>query len=248
MLTGVMMALIYGLGPRLEAVLEILSHSLARSGLPSEILAPWVLAGLVEAAVVAPLVEEFVKPLALLPLLRRVESAGEALLLGVLVGAGFAGVENLLYAAAFPSVWGGVLAARVLGAALHPFGSGLVAVAWWRVLRREPGAPAVWVRSYAVAAGAHAVWNATSVVTAAGYAWYRGWEVNLMGLTHGAILLALLAVQGIGLLLALRLAVGRVKPGVPAPHLPPERALALWGLACLVVLLPVGLGIVRTLL
>jgi hypothetical protein len=146
-----------------------------------------------------------------------------------------------------------VLAARALGAALHPFGAGLMAVAWWHTLRHESGSAARWFRNYGLAVGAHALWNGTCVVAAAvGYVWFQGWEVDLLGVTDAAVLLALLAVEGIGLLVALRALARRLEPipkeGEPVtqpPILPTERALAVWGLACLVVLLPVGSGVLQ---
>ena len=107
----------------------------------------------------APLVEELVKPLPLLPVLKRLPAARDALVLGVLAGAGFAAVEDLLYAAGFGDAWSGVLVVRLLGSALHPFGAGLMAVAWWHVRRGEPGAAARWGRYYGLAVGAHAPWN-----------------------------------------------------------------------------------------
>jgi hypothetical protein len=219
--------------------------------LSEDLLSPWFLVALVEIAIIAPLVEELVKPLPLLPLLKRIDTPRDAFLLGLLTGAGFAAVENLLYAAFCGSAWSGVLAIRAMGAALHPFGTGLMAVAWWRVLRGEPDAASRWVRNYGLAVGAHALWNGTCVVAAivAG-AWFQGWEVELLGVTDAAVLLALLAAMGIGLLVALRALAHRLDPSADSRgdelHLD-ERAVATWGLICLVVLLPVGLGIVRTL-
>jgi RsiW-degrading membrane proteinase PrsW (M82 family) len=250
--------LVFGLSDALAPLAEDLMDALQFGALTEELLSPWFLVALVEVAVIAPLVEELVKPLPLLPLLKRLAlgreaSARDALLLGALVGAGFAAVENLLYAVLFGSTWGGVLATRVLGAALHPFGAGLMAVAWWRVLRREPGSTAGWARNYALAVGAHALWNGTCVVAAAvAQTWFRGWEVDLLGTSNGALLIALLAAEGIGLLVALRVLARRLEPvaeegkgTVTPPAMPIERAIAIWGLACLVVLLPVGLGVLR---
>jgi hypothetical protein len=218
--------------------------------LSQELLSPWFLIALVEIAVIAPLVEELVKPLPLLPLLKRLDAQRDAFLLGALIGAGFAAVEDLLYAAMFGSSWGGVLAIRLLGAAVHPFGAGLMAVAWWHVLRREPGAGRLWIRNYGLAVGAHALWNGTCVVAATvANTWFQGWEVDLLGITDAAVLLALLAIQGIGLLVALRVLARRLEPDAeiaPLPALPVERAIAVWGLVCLVILLPVGLGIAKT--
>jgi hypothetical protein len=177
------------------------------------------------------------------------------MILGMLVGAGFAAVENILYASVFGSIWGGVLVVRSLGAALHPFGAGLMAVAWWRVLRKEPEAVVGWARIYGLAVGVHALWNATCVVAATvAQALTAGWEVELLGVTDAAFLLALLALQGAGLLVGLRAAARRTEAhsgegGVEEPltGLVSERAIAVWGLVCLIVLLPVGLGMLRTL-
>lgn len=246
--------LVFGLADTILPQAEHLLEALEFGPLADELLSPWFLAALIEIAIIVPLIEELVKPLPLLPLLKRVTTPRDALLLGALAGAGFAAVENLAYAAMFGSTWGGVLAIRALGAALHPFGAGLMAVAWWRVLRREPGATGLWVRNYGLAVGAHALWNGTCVVAASvGYVWFQGWQVDLLGVTNAAVLLALLAAEGIGLLVALRALARRLEPVAadetvtPPPLLPPDRAIAVWGLTCLLVLLPVGLGLLRTL-
>ncbi len=250
LLSAAALFLIFGLADALLPLGRDLLDALQFGRLSRELLSPWFLGLLVQAPVVAPLVEELVKPLALLPLLKRIDSPRDALLLGALAGAGFATVENLLYAAFVGPAWSGVLAARVLGAALHPFGAGLMAVAWWALLRREPGAARQWGRNFGLAAGAHALWNGTCVVAVAvAGAWFQGWEVDLLGISDAAVLLALLAAEGIGLLVALRALARRIasEAETKAPSaLPKERALAVWGLACLVVLLPVGLGVLRT--
>lgn len=89
---------------------------------------------MIELALVAPLAEEFAKPLFTLPLLKRIGSPRRAFLVGAAAGAGFAALENLLYTGFGVSYWGGVLAVRALGAAIHPLASGLVALAWYRLL------------------------------------------------------------------------------------------------------------------
>lgn len=259
LVSAAILFLVFGLADALAPPAEKLLDALQFGTLTEEVLSPWFLVALVQVAVLAPLVEELVKPLPLLPLLKRLSprrgaSTRDALLLGALVGAGFAAVENLLYAAMFGSAWGGVLAIRALGAALHPFGAGLMAVAWWRVLHREPGSARGWARNYGLAVGVHALWNGTCLVAAAvAQTWFQGWEVDLLGTSNGAVLLALLAVEGIGLWVALRALARRLDPvttegtePVSSPAMPADRAIALWGLACLVVLLPVGLGVLRT--
>ncbi len=252
LLPAAVLFLVFGLADAVLPLAEELLDALQFGSLTGDLLSPWFLVSLVEIALIAPLVEELVKPLPLLPLLKRIDSARDALLLGVLAGAGFAAVEDLLYAALVGPAWGGVLAIRAMGAALHSFGAGLMAVAWWRALRRKPGAAGLWARNYGLAAGAHALWNGTCVVAVTvANAWFRGWEVELLGVTDAAVLLALLAAEGIGLLVALRTLARRMEPAAEAEvteatALPTERAIAVWGLVCLVVLLPVGLGVLRT--
>jgi RsiW-degrading membrane proteinase PrsW (M82 family) len=254
LLPGAVLFLVFGLADTLLPLAEELLDALQWGPVTEDMLSPWFLVALVEIAVIVPVVEELVKPLALLPLLKKVQSPRDAFLLGALAGAGFAAVENVLYAALVGSAWGGVLAVRAVGAALHPLGAGLMALAWWGVLRRQPGASGRWARNYGLAVGAHALWNGTCVVAATvGYVWFQGWEVDLLGVSDGAVLVALLAAQGIGLLVALRALLQRLAPEredaeaiLQTPALPTERALAVWGVLCLVILLPVGLGVLQT--
>jgi RsiW-degrading membrane proteinase PrsW (M82 family) len=253
LLPGAVLFLVFGLADTLLPLAEELLDALQWGPVTEDMLSPWFLVALVEIAVIVPVVEELVKPLALLPLLKKVQSPRDAFLLGALAGAGFAAVENVLYAALVGSAWGGVLAVRAVGAALHPLGAGLMALAWWGVLRRQPGASGRWARNYGLAVSAHALWNGTCVVAATvGYVWFQGWEVDLLGVSDGAVLVALLAAQGIGLLVALRALVQRLAPEredaeaiLQTPALPTERALAVWGVLCLVILLPVALGVLR---
>ena len=241
--------LVYGLADTVLPLAEELLDALAFGPLSKDLLSPGFLVVLVQAAVIAPLVEELVKPLPLLPLLKRLASPRDALLVGMLAGAGFAAVENILYAALFGSGFLGVLAVRTLGTALHPFGAGMMAVAWRAVLRREPDASRQWARNYGLAAGVHAMWNGTCVVAATvASAWFQGWEIDLLGVTDAVVLLALLAVEGAGLLVALRALARRLEARETGSEIVlSERAVAVWGLICLVVLVPVGLGVLQAL-
>ena len=125
------------------------------------------------------------------------------------------------------------MAVRALGSALHPFGAGLMAVAWWRVSHQEPGALPGWIRHYGLAVGAHALWNATCVVAATvSQALFAGWEMELLGVADASLLLALLALEGAGLLVALRVLARRVEAvsesgaaPPPLPGLSSERAI-----------------------
>ena len=86
--------------------------------------------------------------------------------------------------------------------------------------------------------------------------WRKVGQVPLYARVYdGAAWTTLLALEGAGLLVALRVLARRVEPppeedaaAAPLPGLSNERAIAIWGLVCLVVLLPVGLGALRALL
>jgi RsiW-degrading membrane proteinase PrsW (M82 family) len=122
---------------------------------------PWVLLAFVEYSVVAPITEEGGKYLG--SRLQRPTDRREAFLAGVAAGAGFAVVEDLLYAVA-AALWGGpwlaVAIVRVTGAAVHPLAAGLVALGWWD---RSKGDGRAAIRGWLAGAGTHALWNGVLV-------------------------------------------------------------------------------------
>jgi hypothetical protein len=218
---------------------------------------PGFLVALVELTVVAPLVEETVKPLVTLPLVRHLERPRDALLLGAAAGAGFAALENVLYATAGLPIWMGILAVRALGAAVHPLGTGLVTLGWHGLLRRQPDAGRRWLGGYGLAIGMHALWNGgTALLLALLGAQFFGEappELDVLGVTVAGSLLALLALEGVAVFvgaraLARRLAIpeGPEVEEVPVPGgLSPDQVMVVWALICLLVLLPLGLAVLQ---
>ncbi len=132
----------------------------------TEVLAsPWLLLVLVDVSVVAPLTEETGKALG--ARLSRPASRPEAFLAGAAAGAGFAVVENVLYAlagAAFGGPWTAIVVARAMGAAVHPLATGLVVTGWWEA--RHGGGARALGRGFFAGAGVHALWNGTIVALA----------------------------------------------------------------------------------
>lgn len=132
----------------------------------TEILAsPWVLLVLVDVSVVAPLIEETGKALG--ARLARPAGRREAFLAGVAAGAGFAIVENVLYAlagAAFGGPWAAIVVARAMGAAVHPLASGLVVTGWWEA--GHGGDRGALGRGLFAGVGVHALWNGSVVALA----------------------------------------------------------------------------------
>ena len=117
----------------------------------------------VQLAVIAPLAEEIAKPLVVLPIVRHLNKR-ETFWVGALAGAGFAALENVIYAMSGFGIWAGILAVRALGGALHPLGSGLVALGWRDVLRGEKDAGRNWWKRFGIAVAVHAVWNGGSLL------------------------------------------------------------------------------------
>ncbi len=125
----------------------------------------WLLVGALSAVVVAPLTEEIGKALGAI----GAKPAGRtaAFAAGVAAGAGFAALENILYAYGW-SIFtdpAGIVAGRALGAAVHPLASGLVVLGWWE-WRNGDGTGRL-VRGFLSGVGVHALWNGSLVVLTA---------------------------------------------------------------------------------
>jgi len=126
---------------------------------------PWALLLFIELAVVAPLTEEVGKAVGasvFRPVDRRT-----AFMSGVAAGAGFAMVENLLYASFggfLGGAWEPIVVARMLGAAVHPLATGLVVLGWWEWRQSQDFGQLA--KRFFAGAGVHAIWNASLVVIA----------------------------------------------------------------------------------
>lgn len=241
--------------PVLDALARLL-RALAGKDIASALTGWGFVYVFVQLAIIAPLAEELAKPLVTLPLVKHLPRRA-AFLVGAMAGAGFAALENVIYAASGYDFWIGILVVRALGGAIHPLGSGLMALAWRDVLRREPGAGRAWLKRFGLAAGMHALWNGGSllVITLAGAQFFGTLppEINVLGLSMGGTLLALLIVLGIAALWLGRSVAApdmaeaeAVAPG--ARIVLSDRAVAIWALACLVALVPLGITGLRLVL
>ena len=114
---------------------------------------------LILVAFIAPVIEEAVKPLAVIVLIGRVRSAAEAFVLGMACGVGFDLIETTGYIGAGYHDWLSVALIRTGSGLLHGFGAAMVALGWYYLT--HPGkhrllkTVACWL--YAVAQ--HALWN-----------------------------------------------------------------------------------------
>ena len=162
--SGAVFSLVYGLvEPLTGSASDLLDDLRFDPTLVDVLTSPWALVFLVELALVAPLVEETFKPLGarlLRPGWRR-----EAFLLGAAAGAGFAAIEDVLYASGwFASAewWLPVAVLRSTGAALHILGAGLISLALYerRTGEGRGRVGAMW----GLAVGIHAFWNGSIAV------------------------------------------------------------------------------------
>lgn len=231
----------------LDAV-EGLLASLAGGRVAEAITGPGFLYAMVQLALVAPLMEELAKPLITLPLARRMDKIG-AFLVGAMAGAGFAALENVLYAGFGLRFWAGILIIRAVGGAIHPLGSGLMALGWRAVLRGETGAGRAWLGRFGMATGIHALWNGGSllVITLAGARFFGELppEIDVLGLSAAGTTLALLIILGLGALWLGRATLASLDEAGVLPTARPfvlsDRAVALWAVACLLALVPAGI-------
>ena len=114
---------------------------------------------LIMVAVTAPIIEETVKPIAVIVLIGRVRSAAEAFLLGLACGIGFDLIETTGYISSGYNDWLNVALIRTGAGLLHGFGAAMVALGWYYLThekkRRLLRAFLCWL--YAVLQ--HALWN-----------------------------------------------------------------------------------------
>jgi len=115
-------------------------------------------------AVVAPIVEELVKSLAVVILIGRLRSKAEAFVLGLACGIGFDLVETMGYISQGYNQWLHVALDRSAAGLLHGFGTAMMALGWYYISHREKGGERrVWLAlgcmGYAILQ--HAIWNGT---------------------------------------------------------------------------------------
>jgi PrsW family intramembrane metalloprotease len=117
-------------------------------------------------SVVAPLVEEGVKPLAVAIMSGRLRSAGEAFVLGLACGTGFNLIETSGYMSMGYNNWLDVALQRTSSGLLHGFGAAMVSLGWYYLTHPKASNHrfllplGCW--GYAVLQ--HAIWNGSFVV------------------------------------------------------------------------------------
>ena len=114
---------------------------------------------LIVVAILAPLIEETVKPLAVIIFIGRIRSAAEAFVLGLAAGIGFNLIETTGYISSGYQDWLSIALIRTGSGLLHGFGAAMVTLGWYYLTHpgkhRALKVAGCWI--YAVLQ--HAVWN-----------------------------------------------------------------------------------------
>lgn len=234
----VWMSLLYGLtlAPLLALILELVAGLIigALSGVGSAALgAPTnipntgllILITLLLVSVVAPLVEEGVKPLGAVLLMRRVRTPASAFLLGMAAGVGFDIFETIGYIGQGQADWITIAIERVGAGLLHGVGAGMAALGWYYLINGR-GVSGRWMRGigcifYAVAQ--HAIFNGifvVSLVPGLGNWLSQPWYIGQLPFQNGDFLDFALYVIILGVLYVVT---GRLARGAR----PPDTAVAL---------------------
>ena len=210
---------------------------------------PLILVFLAVTAVDAPIPEEFAKALGI-PLFgrNRIQNERQAFAIGLASGAGFAILENMLYEGLYASHhgwgWGGITLLRSIGSVLHPIGTAIIALGWFRM--KDGGASKLF-KAYLLSVGLHTLWNGgfepLVYLTGLDYFAGEGPSLSLYGETLSALLVGYLVLLSIGLWWLLRKIVVELAAGITIDLTPAsisKRAVAVWALACSVIIIPIG--------
>lgn len=244
--------ILYHLFTPLEEIAYFLSYELTpgSSGFLERLLtSPMLLAFLIITALEAPLPEELAKAMGITFFGRkRILDERQAFMIGLASGAGFAILENMLYEGLYAQAggwsWGGITLLRGIGSVLHPLTTGLVTLGWFRA--RNSGWGAL-LKAYLMAVGLHTLWNGGFLpfvyLTGLDYYAISEGSLSIYGQGIEILLVAFLVMLSIGLWWLLRRITGEMAQDV-TPDLAPmsisTRALAIWGLACLLIIVPIG--------
>jgi RsiW-degrading membrane proteinase PrsW (M82 family) len=115
-------------------------------------------------AIVGPIVEETVKPLAVALYIGRILSASETFLLGMACGIGFAVVETVGYIGSGYHDWLAVAIERTGAGLLHGVGAGMVALGWYYLVHAQKYGVRKALGCWSYAVLQHVIWNATAVL------------------------------------------------------------------------------------
>lgn len=210
---------------------------------------PLILVFLAVTAVEAPIPEEFAKALGI-PLFgrKRIQNGRQAFAIGLASGAGFAILENMLYEGLYASHhgwgWGGITLLRSIGSVLHPIGTGIIALGWFRM---KDGGAGKLLKAYLLSVGLHTLWNGgfepLVYLTGLDYFAGEGPSLSLYGETLNVLLVGYLVLLSAGLWWLLQKIVNELSERITTDLTPAtisRRTVAVWALACTIIIIPIG--------
>ncbi len=210
---------------------------------------PLIFVLLAITAIEAPIPEEFAKALGIPMFGRaRIQNERQAFAIGLASGAGFAILENMLYEGMYAQsngwAWGGITLLRSIGSVLHPIGTGIIALGWFRM--REGGIGKL-LKAYLLSVGLHTLWNGgfepLLYLTGLDYFAGAGASLSIYGETLNILLIGYLVLLSSGLWWLLRRIVNQISERItpsPEPVSVSRRAIAVWAVACALVIIPIG--------
>ena len=116
----------------------------------------------VTLVIAVPLVEESLKTLGILAMIRRQPDRARCILWGVACGLGFGLVESLLNAASAGNSWVIIALVRMATMVLHAFTGGIMGLAWYAGVRERR--PLKTLALYVFCLGFHGLWNGAAVL------------------------------------------------------------------------------------
>jgi RsiW-degrading membrane proteinase PrsW (M82 family) len=247
-ITGAVMA---SIEPLRDTVFDLTPGLRIDSDFVDLLLEGWAFFLLVELAVMAPLLEETLKPLA--ALVARPRTRSEALLFGASAGAGFAAVENVMYASGWfwnSSWWVPISVVRMTGSALHLLGAALIALAVFELRQPRDERLISLPAAYGLALGVHATWNGSIAVAIVLFAGHDRLGLADGSLGWGTALLVLLGTFGVVILAGLLAAARAVhldqplRSAVSMTSIGQAEGIAAWALATAWLLIPIGIAVI----
>ena len=210
---------------------------------------PLIFVFLAITAIEAPIPEEFAKALGIPMFGRaRIQNERQAFAIGLASGAGFAILENMLYEGLYAGYngwgWAGITLLRSTGSVLHPIGTGIIALGWFRM--KEQGGGKLF-KAYLLSVGLHTLWNGgfdpLVYLTGLDYFAGDGSSLSIYGETLNVLLIGYLILLSAGLWWLLRRIVNglseRVTPDL-SPATVSRRVIAVWAVASALVIVPIG--------
>jgi RsiW-degrading membrane proteinase PrsW (M82 family) len=197
---------------------EALLRGLGGGEVTEMVTSPDFVAAALQVTFSAPIVEEFTKPLVTLPLIRRAGGPRQAFFIGAAAGVGFAVLENVFYSVVEIPFWSEIVLLRMMSAALHPLGAGLVALGWYYLLRVPVGDRTVaqrqlraWLPRFVLAVVLHMIWNggSTLILALMGIPLLGSSTsaLDVLGTPQAMLLLVILATVGLAAAVVMRLVV-----------------------------------------